>query len=131
MFVLKIHNLINMFWSIIRWSLVFSSNVFPCWMMNRWHIPNWMMTCSMGHHHMEKRMKYYCQMNWNSIHAISCYAHTCMNNVHIVCICREILPPLDNVAIELCWIMASKIEDVGLWYQICEHETIDEFHNIT
>jgi hypothetical protein len=59
-------------------------------------------------------MKYCCQMNWSSIHVISCYAHTCMNIVHIVCICREILPPLDIVAIDFCQIMALEIEDVGL-----------------
>jgi hypothetical protein len=53
-----------------------------------------------------------------------------MNIVHIVCICREILPPLDSAIIELCQIMALEIEDVGLWNQVCEDETIDQFHNI-
>ncbi len=62
---------------------------------------------------------------------ISCYAHTCTNVVHIVCICREILPPLDSAIIELHRIMASEIEDVGLWNQVHEDETIDQFHNIT
>jgi hypothetical protein len=62
---------------------------------------------------------------------ISCYAHTCTNVVHIVCICKEILPPLDSVVIKLCRIVALEIEDVGLWSQVHEGETIDQFHNIT
>jgi hypothetical protein len=61
---------------------------------------------------------------------ISCYAHACTNVVHIVYICKEILPPLDNATIEFRWIMALEIEDVGLWNQVCEDETIDQFHNI-
>jgi hypothetical protein len=61
---------------------------------------------------------------------ISCYAYTC-TNVYIVYICKEILPPLDNATIEFHWIMALEIEHVGLWNQVCEDETIDQFHNIT
>jgi hypothetical protein len=61
---------------------------------------------------------------------ISCYAHACTNVVHIVYIYKEILPPLDNATIEFRWIMALEIEDVGLWNQVCEDETIDQFHNI-
>jgi len=61
---------------------------------------------------------------------ISCYARTCTNVVHIVCICREILPPLDNATIELDQIMALEIEDVGIWNEVCEDESIDQFHNI-
>jgi hypothetical protein len=45
---------------------------------------------------------------------ISSYAHICTNIVHVVYICKEILPPLDSASIELHQIMASKIEDVGL-----------------
>jgi len=37
-----------------------------------------------------------------------------MNVVHIVCICKEILPPLDNTTIEHDQIMALEIEDVGI-----------------
>ncbi len=56
------------------------------------------------------------------------YLHECCSYcVHM----QRNFSPLDSAIIELCRIMASKIEDVGLWYQICEHETIDEFHNIT
>jgi hypothetical protein len=61
---------------------------------------------------------------------ISCYAHTCTNVVHIVYICKEKLAPLDNATIEFHWIMALEVEDVGLWNQVCEDETIDQFHNI-
>jgi hypothetical protein len=57
---------------------------------------------------------------------ISCYAHICTNIVHIMYICKEILPPLDSTTIELCRIMALEIENVGLWNQV-----IDQFHNIT
>jgi hypothetical protein len=48
-----------------------------------------------------------------------------MKIVHIVCICREILPPLDSVTIKFHRIMALEIEDVGLQNQICEDEIID------
>jgi hypothetical protein len=54
-----------------------------------------------------------------------------MNVVHIVCICRKILPPLDNATIEFRQIVALKIEDLGLQNQVHEDETIDQFHNIT
>ncbi len=47
-----------------------------------------------------------------------------------MCICKEILPPLDNVEIKLHQIMALEIEDVGLQNQVREDETIDQFHNI-
>ncbi len=61
---------------------------------------------------------------------ISCYAHICTNIVHIMYICKEILPPLDSTTIEHCQIMALDIEDVGLRNQVCEDETINQFHNI-
>jgi hypothetical protein len=61
---------------------------------------------------------------------ISCYAHTCTIVVHIMYICKEILPPLDNATIELRWITILEIEDVGIWNQACEDESIDQFHNI-
>jgi hypothetical protein len=48
-----------------------------------------------------------------------------MNVVHIVYICREILPPLHSVIIKFHRIMALEIEDVGLQNQICEDEIID------
>jgi hypothetical protein len=48
-----------------------------------------------------------------------------------VCICKEILPPLDSATIELCQIMTLKIIDVSLQNQVFEDETIGQFHNIT
>ncbi len=47
-----------------------------------------------------------------------------------MCICREILPPLDSVAIEFHRIMGLEIEDVSVQNQVHEDETIDQFHNI-
>jgi len=47
-----------------------------------------------------------------------------------VCICREILPPLDSVAIEHHRIMGLEIEDLSVRNQVHEDEPIDQFHNI-
>ncbi len=47
-----------------------------------------------------------------------------------MCICREILPPLDSVAIEHHRIMGLEIEDLSVRNQVHEDEPIDQFHNI-
>ncbi len=50
---------------------------------------------------------------------------TYMRTLSILYICKEILPPLDNVEIEFHWIMVLKIEDASLPNQVPKDETID------